>query len=75
METMRTNLIPPKTGFLLRIFSEGGGAKSIVMQISTVMLLFLDQISGRGKSFQGGTPVPPVEESQQNSYYTRRIYF
>ena len=31
-----------------------GGAKSIVMQIPIVILLFSDQISGRGKSFQGG---------------------
>ena len=47
-------------------FFQGGG-KSIVMQISFVMLLFLDQVSGRGKSFQGGAPLnpPPVEESQQ----------
>ena len=52
-------------GFLLGIFS--GGAKSIVMQISFVMLLFSDQISGRGKSFrgggklpQGGAPCPPL---------------
>ena len=37
-------------GFLLGIFS----AESIVVQISIVMLLFSDQISGRGKSFQGG---------------------
>ena len=37
--------------FLLGIFS---GGKSIVMQISIVMLLFLDQISGRSKSFQRG---------------------
>ena len=48
-------------GFLLGIFQ---GGKSIVMQISFVMLLFPDQISGRGKSFQGGAPWPPVEESQ-----------
>ena len=39
--------------------------ESIVMQISFVMLLFSDQISGRGKSFQGGklpqggAPCPP----------------
>ena len=52
-----------KPGFLLGIFS--GGAKSIVMQISIVILLFSDQISGRGKSFQGGkrpqegAPLPP----------------
>ena len=57
------------SGFLLGIFFRG--AKSIVMQISIVILLFLDQISGKGKSFQGGktasggTPLcPPVEESQ-----------
>ena len=42
------------------------GAKSIVMQISIVILLFSDQISGRGESFQGGQtasggrpPCPP----------------
>ena len=42
------------------------------MQISIVIMLFLDQISGRGKSFQGGGtasgghPLPsPVEESQK----------
>ena len=37
------------------------------MQISFAMLLFSDQISGRGKSFQGGAPPapPPVEESQK----------
>ena len=46
------------------------GAESIVMQISTVILLFSDQISGMGKSFQGGqtasrgAPRPPVGESQ-----------
>ena len=37
------------------------------MQISFVMLLFSEQISGRGKSFQGGGQTasgPPVEESQ-----------
>ena len=38
------------------------------MQISFVMLLFTDQISGRGKGFQGGKlpqgGAPPVEESQ-----------
>ena len=39
-------------GFLLGIFLRG--AKSIVMQISFVMLLFSDQILGRGKSFEGG---------------------
>ena len=32
----------------------GGGAKSIVMQISIVILLFSDQISGRGKFSRGG---------------------
>ena len=51
------------SGFLLGIFFRG--AKSIVI------LLFSDQISGRGKSFQGGKLpqgalpcAPPVEESQ-----------
>ena len=44
------------------------GVKSIVMQISFVMLLFLDQISGTSKSFRGanclrGRPPAPVEES------------
>ena len=59
-------------GFLPGIFS--GGAKSIVMQISFVMLLFSGQISRRGKSFrggklpQGGAPLPPVEESQELLY-------
>ena len=49
-------------GFLLGIFSGGGGggAKSIVMQISIVILLFSDQISGRGESFQGGRPCPTL---------------
>ena len=54
------------SGFLLGIFS-GGGAKSIVMQISFVLLLFSNQISGRGKGFQGANCLrgrPPVEESQ-----------
>ena len=55
-------------GFLLGIFS--GGAKSIVMQISFVMLLFSNQISGRSKSFQGGQTAsggrPPPEEESQN---------
>ena len=49
-------------------------AESIVVQISFVMLLFSDQMSGRGKSFQGDklpqggvppAPPPPVEESQR----------
>ena len=62
-----------KPGFLLGIFSRG--AKSIVMQSSFVMLLFSDQISGRGKLPQGGAPCPPpppVEESQKlgTRYYT-----
>ena len=35
-----------------RNFFQGG--KSIVMQISIVMPLFSDQISGRGTSFRGG---------------------
>ena len=62
--------VTTQSAFLPGIFS-GGGAKSIVMQMSFVKLLFSDQISGRGKSFQGGklpqggAPCPPVEESQQ----------
>ena len=50
----------PHLAFFLEFFS--GGEKSIVMQISSVMLLFSDQNSGRGKSFQGGKlpqGVPP----------------
>ena len=45
------------------------------MQISIVILLFSDQISGRGKSFQGANclrgapPFPPVGESQQLRWY------
>ena len=59
------------SGFLLRISFQGGrGAKSIVMQIPFVMLLFSDQISGRGKNFQRGANClrgrspAPLEESQ-----------
>ena len=37
-------------GFLKEFFQ---GGESIVMQISFVMLLFSDQISGGGKSLQG----------------------
>ena len=55
----------PGTGFLQAIFFRG--AKSIVKQISFVMLvflLFLDQIS-RGQTASGGHPsLPPMEESQ-----------
>ena len=45
------------------------GSKSIVMQISIVILLFSDQISWRGKSFQGlanclrGGGAPPWEKA------------
>ena len=60
-------------------FFRGGGVKSIVMQISIVMLLFSDQISGRGKTFQGsklpqGAPPlpPPVEESQNEVIHSIR---
>ena len=53
-------------------FSQGGGARSIVMQMSFVMLnflLFSDQISGDkslrvGANCLRGAPPPPVEESQ-----------
>ena len=65
--------VKSETGFLLGIFS--GGAKSIVMQISIVILLFLDQISGRGESFQGGqtasgggAPCPPCGRKPGNMY-------
>ena len=52
--------------FIWEFFSGG----SIVMQISFVMLLFSNQISGRDKIFQGetasgGAPCPPVGESQR----------
>ena len=45
---------PP--GFLAGLFSGGGGAKSIVAQISFVMVIFLlfsDQIAGGGKVSEG----------------------
>ena len=67
------------TGFLPGIFF-GGGAKSTVMQISFVMLiflLFLDQISGGGVSEGGKLPqgAPhPVEESQGRSYMGRAVF-
>ena len=53
-----------------------GKAKSTVMQISFVMLIFLlfsDQISGGDKSLWGGNclgSAPPVEESQQMAILT-----
>ena len=53
VRTWLTEIQQSDSGFLLGTFS-GGGAKSIVMQISFVTLLFSDQILGRGKSFQGG---------------------
>ena len=64
-------------GFLLGIFSRGGGAKSIAMQISIVILLFLDQISGRGESFRGGgnclrgAPSAPSPPWKKASIFTR----
>ena len=45
------------------------------MQISFVMLLFSDQISGRGKSFQGGQtvsggrPLPPPPACERKPAY------
>ena len=48
-----------KLAFFQELLS-GGGAKSIVTQLSFVMLIFLlfsDQISG-GKLPQGGAPLP-----------------
>ena len=47
------NNIGPNPGFLPGIFF--GGGESIIMQISFVMLLFSDQISGKGKVSKGGT--------------------
>ena len=61
-----------RLAFFQELFS-GWGAKSVVMQISIVMLIFLlfsDQISGEAKVSRGGETVsggvarPPVEESQ-----------
>ena len=46
------------TGFLTGILFFWVGGKSIAMQISFVMLIFLlfsDQIAGRGQKFLGGT--------------------
>ena len=53
------------TGFLPGIFFRGG--KSIVMQISIIILLCSDQISGRGKSFQGGQTALGGREEQAES--------
>ena len=58
------------SGFLPGIFS-GGGAKSIVMQVSFVVLIFLlfsNQISGgakspRGVTASGGAPCPPWKKA------------
>ena len=58
-------IFPYNTGFLPGFFQ--AEAKSIVMQISFVMLIFLlfsDRISGGGKLPQVGRPLPPVKESQ-----------
>ena len=71
-------------GLLLAFFQEFfQGAKSVVMQISFVMiifLLFLDQISGEGKSLRGGQTASggassalPVEESQITSACGLRV--
>ena len=54
------------SGFLLGIFFGGGGGKSIVMQISFVMLLFLGPNFREGQKFSGeetvsrGHPLPPL---------------
>ena len=56
------------------------GAKSTVMQISFVMLLFSDQISGRGKSLQGGKtasggrPLPPWKKARVVNNVHRSIW-
>ena len=70
----------PMLAFFKEFFS--GEAKSIVMQISFVMLLFLDQISGRDKSFQGanclrGAPLPPLwkKASYGRGSFAERIKF
>ena len=63
-------MVTDTPGFLLGIFFFG--AKSIVIQFSVVMLIFLlfsDQISERGKVSEAGKLLapplsPPVEESQ-----------
>ena len=69
------------SGFLPRIFFKGG--RSIVMQISFVMLIFLlfsDQISGDkilrgGRKLPQGGERPPVEESQASwAVHTLKIY-
>ena len=70
-------------GFLLGIFSGGGGgAKSIVMHISIVIVLFSDQISGRSDSFQGGAnclrgapPAPMWKKASflENSYNCKSV--
>ena len=63
---------PCNLAFFLEFFSWGGGAESIVMQISSVMLLFSDQISGRSKNFQGGKlpqggrPLTPLWKEADN---------
>ena len=68
---MNRSMWPNLLAFFKEFFQEG--AKSIVMQIPFLMLIFLlvlDHISGGqksprgGKLPQGGAPPPPVEESQ-----------
>ena len=39
------------------------------MKIPFVILLFSNQISGRGKSFQGGAPWPPWKKARRQSWY------
>ena len=60
------------TGCWLSSMNFFRGGESIVMQISFIMLLFSDQISGRGKSLHGrgggGQAVSGhVEESQDEA--------
>ena len=50
MKSVSQLVITIEPGFLPGIFFGGGGAESVVMQISFVMLLFSDQISGGVKS-------------------------
>ena len=75
MDTVNSLCYSKDSGFLLGIFFRGGGegAKSIAIQISFVMLLFSDQISGKDRSFQGeqttsgGALCPPLWKEARGS--------
>ena len=69
-----------KSWFLPGIFSRGRGAKSIVMKISFVMLLFSDQISGGGKSLQGGQTasggaLPPCGRKPESQFVIENLSY